>query len=158
MRKNFPFKTMLTLALVALGMSIFAASTANVQIIHNCAAPAADSVDVYVGATKLLSNFKFRTATPYTAVPAGVALTVGIAPAGSASVMDTIASFSVGPLAADSNYVVIASGVVGTGFAANPDTISTGFTLKYILNSKQTSTAGNVALDLFHGVTVLCTQ
>ena len=153
MKKNFSLKTVLTTALLALGTSIFASSTANVQIIHNCAAPLAESVDVYVGSTKLLSNFKFRTATAYTAVPAGVTLTVSIAPAGSASVMDTLASFAVGPLAADSNYVVIASGVVGSGFAANPDTLNTGFTLSYILNSKQASTTGNVALDLFHGVT-----
>lgn len=153
MRKKLSLKLSLAMALWVIGSSLFAATTANVQIIHNCAAPAADSVDVYVNGTKLLNSFKFRTATPYTAVPAGVALTVGIAPANSASVADTIKSFTVGPLAADSNYVVIASGVVGTGFAANPDMLSTAFTLDFILNSKQTTTTGNVALDVFHGVT-----
>ena len=144
---------MLSLVFIAGYVATFAAATANVQIIHNCAAPAADSVDVYVNGTKLLSNFAFRTATPYTAVPAGVVLTVGVAPKNSMSVADTLKSFSVGPLAADSNYVVIASGVVGSGFASNPDMLSTGFTLNYILNSKQSSSAGNVALDIFHGVT-----
>ncbi len=153
MRKNLSLKLMLSLVFIAGYVATFAAATANVQIIHNCAAPAADSVDVYVNGTKLLSNFAFRTATPYTAVPAGVVLTVGVAPKNSMSVADTLKSFSVGPLAADSNYVVIASGVVGSGFASNPDMLSTGFTLNYILNSKQSSSAGNVALDIFHGVT-----
>ena len=153
MRKNFSLKTMLSLVFITGYLATFATTTANVQIIHNCAAPAADSVDIYVNGTKLLSNFAFRTATPYTAVPAGVVLTVGVAPKNSMSVADTLKSFSVGPLAAESNYVVIASGVVGTGFASNPDMLSTGFTLNYILNSKQTSSAGNVALDIFHGVT-----
>ena len=153
MRQKFSLRNLLTLAFIALGLSTFATGTAYVQIIHNCAAPAADSVDVYLNGSKLLSSFKFRTATAYTAVPSGVTLTVGVAPAGSMSVADTLKSFSVGPLAADSNYVVIASGVVGTGFASNPDMLSTGFTLDYILNSKQTATAGNVNLDIFHGVT-----
>jgi len=153
MRKKFSLKLIFSSVFIACGISLFATSTANVQIIHNCAAPGADSVDVYVGSTKLLSNFKFRTATAYTAVPAGVTLTVGIAPPNSMSVADTLKSFSVGPLAADSNYVVIASGVIGNGFASNPDMLSTAFTLNYILNSKQTAPAGQVALDIFHGVT-----
>ena len=152
MKKKLSLKSTLAMALTVVAANLFAAN-ANVQIIHNCAAPAADSVDVYVNGTKLLTSFKFRTATPYTPVPAGVALTVGIAPANSMSVADTLKSFSVGPLAADSNYVVIASGVVGNGFASNPDALNTGFTLDFILNSKQSAAAGNVALNVFHGVT-----
>jgi hypothetical protein len=59
----------------------------------------------------------------------------------------------VGPLSPDSNYVVVASGVVGSGFAANPNSLSTAFDLKVIANSKQTAPAGFVTFAAFHGAT-----
>ncbi|MCW5908763.1 MAG: DUF4397 domain-containing protein [Chitinophagales bacterium] len=146
---------------IALGVVAFAgisatalAQTANVQVIHNCADPAAASVDVYVNGTLTLNNFAFRTATGFLPVPSGVALEVGVAPASSASVNDTIKSFTLGPLTAGENYVVVASGVVGTGFSANPDGRSIAFDLK-VIASAQTASAnsGEVDFTIFHGVT-----
>lgn len=130
---------------------------ANVQIIHNCADPAAATVDVWVdlgsGQVPLLPGFQFRQASAYTAVPAGATFDVFVKAPGSNAASPALANFTLGPLSSDSNYVVIASGVVGTGFAANPNSISTGFDLKIIANSKQTSPAGTTSLAVFHGAT-----
>ncbi|MFO7722555.1 MAG: DUF4397 domain-containing protein, partial [Bacteroidales bacterium] len=56
-------------------------ATARLQVIHNSADAAAAVVDVWVGGTKLLPNFAFRTASPFVDAPAGVQLDVVIAPA-----------------------------------------------------------------------------
>lgn len=146
---------------LALGVIAFAgitataiAQTANVQVIHNCADPAADSVDVYVNGTLTLNDFAFRTATGFLPVPSGVVLEVGVAPSNSTSVNDTIKSFTLGPLTAGENYVVIASGVLGTGFSANPDGRSIAFDLKVIAPAQTASAnSGEVDFTIFHGVT-----
>ena len=112
--------TVLTLAPVSL---------ARLQVIHNAADPAADSVDVYVNGALLLDNFKFRTATPYIDVPADVTLNIGVAPGTSTSVNDTLVNFQV-TLANNGKYLAVANGVLTPGnFAVNPDGRSTGFTL-----------------------------
>jgi hypothetical protein len=151
--KNF-FKNVLTTGLLVAGsLTSFAIGTANVQVIHNCAAPGADTVDVYVNGTLALPSFAFRTATPFLTLPSGITFNIGVAPAHSTSVADTLKNFAVGPLATDSNYIVIASGVVGTGFAANPNSISTALNLNVIAHALTTGTPGNVALGVFHGAT-----
>jgi hypothetical protein len=152
MRKSFSLKLMLSAALAGFWIATYA-QTANVQVIHNCADPAADTVDVWVNGAKAIPGLAFRTATSFLSIPAGVVLNVGVAPNHSSAITDTIASFAVGPLATDSNYVVIASGVVGTGFAPNPNSISTAFTLNVIANAKTSAPAGNVNLAIFHGTT-----
>ncbi len=85
------------------------APAARVQIIHNSPEPV---VDVYVGNTKILDDFEFRTATPFFYVPAETALTLGVAPASSQSVNDVIASFPA-TFTNGKTYVVVASGLVG---------------------------------------------
>ncbi|MBP6731224.1 MAG: DUF4397 domain-containing protein [Chitinophagales bacterium] len=127
---------------------------ANVQVVHNCAAPAADSVDVYLDGALLLDNFKFRTATPFVSVLAGVNHTIAVAPASSTSVADSIATFYDVILEADSSYTVFASGVVGSGFAANPNAVSTTFDLKLVAPARTASfNAGKVEFAVFHGAT-----
>lgn len=91
------------------------AQTAKLQVIHNCATAVADTVDVYAGSTKLISNFAFRTATAYIDVPAGVDIRIGIALNGSKSVSDTLAGLGQTiKLEANKEYVAIASGLVGS--------------------------------------------
>ncbi|MCS6935265.1 MAG: DUF4397 domain-containing protein [Chitinophagales bacterium] len=148
MKKFIPKFSLLALALLTSYYSFAGGASANVQVIHNCAAPAASTVDVYVNGTLFLNDFDFREATPYTQVPAGLVFNVGVAPGNSTSVNDTIASFLLGPLDADSNYVVIASGTVGTGF--NP---AIPFDLKVIPNSKTSAPAGFVNFIVHHGST-----
>ena len=59
--------------------------TARVQVIHNSADIAAQSVDVYLNNDLLLDNFNFRTASPFVDIPAGEEITIGVAPSTSMS-------------------------------------------------------------------------
>ncbi len=105
------------------------AQTAELQIIHNAADPAAATVDIYVDGTIAIDDFAFRTATTFLTLPAGVTLNVGVAPGSSTSVADTIKNFAV-TLADGQRYVAIANGVLNpANFAPNPDAASTAFTL-----------------------------
>ncbi|MFN4079449.1 MAG: DUF4397 domain-containing protein [Saprospiraceae bacterium] len=83
-----------------------------VQVIHNSPDPAAALVDVYLNGEKLLTDFAFRTATPFVQFPAEKPLTIAIAPSGSASAADAVAVFSNIVFDADQRYVVVANGVI----------------------------------------------
>jgi len=113
---------------------------ARLQVIHNAPSP---TVDIYVNDALLLNDFEFRTATPFIDVDAGVELNIGVAPAGSTSVEDTIANFPV-ILENGRTYVVTAGGVVGDE--------NTPFNL-FINDMGQESTDNDdqVALSIFHG-------
>ncbi len=127
---------------------------ANVQVIHNCADPLASSVDVYIDGTLTLNNFAFRTATSFIPLLSGVNHTIAIAPSTSTSVNDAIVSFPGINLMANSNYTVVASGVVGTGFAVNPDSRSIAFDLKIIPNTLTAAVnPAKVDFAVFHGAT-----
>ena len=146
----------LTLATLAFLSSIgySSAQTAELQVIHNSADPAAAQVDVYVNGTLTLDNFAFRTATPFVTLPAGIPVNIGIAGSNSTSVNDTLKNFSL-VLASGQRYVAIANGVLNpSNFASNPDGASTAFTL-FIQNNIQTSASmmGNVDFRVVHGAT-----
>ncbi len=127
---------------------------AKVQVVHNCADPAASIVDVYIDGAKALDDFAFRAATPFIDLLAGVNHSIAVAPSNSSSVGDAIATFNNINLAANGKYVVLASGVVGSGFSANPDGKNTGFDLKIIANAQTAATnASKVDFAIFHGVT-----
>lgn len=129
-------------------------TNAYVQFVHNCADPAADTVDVYVNGTLTFNDFAFRTATAFLPIPAGVALSVAVAPGNSTSVGDAVATFNGVQFNAGEKYTVFASGVVGTGFAVNPDGISTAFDLVVLNNARTTgSNAGLIDFNAFHGAT-----
>jgi hypothetical protein len=102
--------------------------TARLQVIHNAADPAAEIVDVYLNGGLLLDDFAFRTATPFIDAPANTPLDIGIAPSTSSSVDDAIAHIEVS-LLGGATYVAVANGVIGSGFAANPDGLDIAFTL-----------------------------
>jgi hypothetical protein len=124
---------MLGLALAALAVPAWtgdaSAATAELQVIHNAADPAAAVVDIYVNEELLLDDFAFRAATPFVDVPAGVELRIGVAPGTSAGAEDILATIPV-TLAANRRYVAVANGVLDPGaFAPNPDGRSIGFTL-----------------------------
>ena len=113
---------------------------ARAQIVHNSPSPV---VDIYFNDELALDNFEFRTATGFGYVPAGVNVTVGVAPGNSSSVNDVIASFPV-VFENGKRYVVIANGIVG-----NP---STPFTLNILENAREEA-ENNTQLELgiFHG-------
>lgn len=128
------------------------AGTASLQVIHNSADPAAAVVDVYVNGDRVLDDFAFREATPFLEVPSGVTLEIGVAPGASGSADDVLAAFPV-VLERDNRYVVFANGVLDpAGFAANPEGLSTGFSL-YPLGDVPARTWFGVKVLAFHGAT-----
>ena len=139
-------------SILAFGIAAAAhGQTANVQIVHNCPSPAAQSVDVYVGNNKALAGFRFRAATPYLALPAGLPLQIRIKPASAVSDTSNPLWFRSLTLAAGSNTIAIATGNVGAGFAANPDAISTAFDVVLLEGRQASTTAGGAQLRILHG-------
>jgi len=103
--------------------------TASLQVIHNAADPAAETVDIYLNRTLLLDDFGFRSATPFVDAPSGVNLNIAVAPSTSTGPDDAVAGFNL-TLEPDERYLVMAAGVLEpTSFAANPDGRETGFNL-----------------------------
>jgi hypothetical protein len=131
-----------------------AITTARLQVIHNAADPAADSVDIYLNGTKLLDNFAFRAATPFIDAPANQNIVVGVAPKTSSSVSDVIASFTFNLLAGE-KYIAIANGVLNpASFAPNPDGKNTAFNiLVKTMAQEKSMTSGNVEFAVMHGST-----
>lgn len=141
-------KKLLLSAFLFAGMGLSAvAQTARVQVIHNSADAAADSVDVYLNGTKLLDNFAFRTATPFIDAPAGT-VSLAVAPKNSTSVSNAI--YTVAPtLTAGQTYVVVAQGIVSTsGY-----TPSQPFQLNVFPMGKEAATTGNTEVLVAHGST-----
>ncbi len=95
--------------------------TARVQAIHNAPDSLVAVVDVYVNGELLFDDLSYRSATPFTELPAGVPIEVSVAPGNSNSVTDSLKSVKV-VLEPNATYVVVASGVIDTTrYAANPD-------------------------------------
>ena len=152
-------ESMKILILIAALTTMFSAGlkaqqTAKLQVIHNAADKAAQTVDVYVGAMKAFDNFAFQTATPFTDVPAGIPLVIGIAPGTSTSAADVLATFTV-TLDANGTYQAIANGVLTPGsFASNPDGKSIGFNLFALPNARTTGERDSLAdIRVFNGAT-----
>ena len=144
-----------TLAILVALTGAAMAQTAQVQVIHNAADPAAAVVDIYVneGADPFVPDFAFRTATPFVEVPAGVTLSIGVAPGGSDGPEDIIASFDV-VLEEDETYAVIANGVLDpSGFDPNPDGIDIAFSLYPKAGIRTSGEFHGVRVIGFHGVT-----
>ncbi|MCC5927081.1 MAG: DUF4397 domain-containing protein [Bacteroidetes bacterium] len=120
------------------------------QVIHNSADPAAAEVDIYLNGAVAIEGFEFRDATGFLELESGVEHVIGVAPAGGA----VIATFEV-TLAAATNYIAVASGVLTPGdFAANPDGIATAFNLEIIADvAQEASSNDDVIINVFHGAT-----
>lgn len=142
-------KQLLSLSVGLILTATLMAQTAKVQVIHNCADAAATQVDVYINGTLQLDDFAFRKATPFLDLPSGVNINVGIAPATSNSVNDTIASFNFN-LMNGSNYVVVASGIVSaSGYNPAP-----AFNLEvFPLGRLTSSNPANTDVLVMHGAT-----
>ncbi len=127
--------------------------TARVQIIHNAADPGAAVVDIYLGETLAVDDFEFRNATPFLDLPAGVELSIGVAPGTSSSSAEALATFPV-TLTEGETYSVVANGVLDpSSFATNPDERPTGFNL-WVTNSNESfSDTSNTYFYIIHGAT-----
>ena len=114
---------------------------ARLQIIHNSPSP---TVDIWVGNTPFLTDFEYRSATPYVTVPAGTTLQIGVAPSPSSSPSDIIATFPAN-FSPDSTYIAIATGIVGNG--------DTPFDLLVVEGARETATSDDVDFIINHGST-----
>jgi hypothetical protein len=146
MKKQFLFSALLALAASA------NAQTTRVQVIHNCADLAADSVDVYLNGSILLDNFAFRTATPFVDVTAGSPITLSVAPKTSTSVADTFFSVTV-TLDPTRKYILVANGIESaTGYSPASTTVPFRLSVSDIAR-EAAATSGNTDLLVMHGAT-----
>lgn len=102
-------KPLLLLSFVIISAVSYSQS-ARVQVIHNSADALTATVDVYVNGMLTLDNVNFRTASPFTDLPAGVPLIVGVAPDDSTSASDAFYTETF-TLTENEIYVIIAGGI-----------------------------------------------
>lgn len=124
-------------------------STARVQLIHNSADIAAQTVDIWLGNELLIDNFQFRTATPFVDVPANQDLNVTIAPANSSEFTDGLASFTFN-LEGGNKYVLVAGGLVSSD-GQSPETPINIFSFEAA--REMAMMQGNTDVLVFHGST-----
>ncbi len=86
-------------------------STARVQLIHNAADMAAQTVDIWFNDQLAIDNFQFRTATPFVDAPAGIDFDVTVQPWNSTDTTNGLARFTYN-LAGGSKYILVANGIV----------------------------------------------
>ncbi len=144
--------TTLITAMLFGGITQTQAQTANLQIIHNCADAAANTVDIYAGTTLIADNLQFRYATPTFTVPANTNIVVGVAPGTSTSSSQSIATFTVN-FASNSRNIVVADGIVSpTGYT--PSNTVTPFTLNtFTAGLAAAPNATTTSLLVHHGST-----
>ncbi len=122
---------------------------ARLQVIHNCAATDAGTVDVWLNGSVLVDDFEFRTAAGFIDAPAGEFFDVSIT---GPMASDTAGALHKQTFILESNmkYIVVASGTIGSG---NYDP-ATPFTLEVIADAREASmTSGNVDVIVWHGST-----
>jgi len=127
---------------------------ARAQIVHNSADPAAAVVDIYANGGLLVGGLAFRDATEFVDVPADTPLLIEIYPEG-ADPNTTDAAFTLEGAQFDEGetYMVIANGVLGDGFADNPDGIDTAFDLYVLPASESHGNAAESSFFVWHGST-----
>ncbi len=128
--------------------------TAQIQVVHNAADPAAEAVDIYVNGALAIDDFAFRSATPFIELPAYLPHAISVAPPTSASVDDALVTIPAS-LGEGENYQAVANGVLDpTAFAVNPDGVSTGFELIILPGARTTANvSGEVDFRVLHGAT-----
>jgi hypothetical protein len=138
-----------------------------VQVIHNAADVAANSVAVWAGLPgspvflPAIPNFGFRTATPAltglgAAIPffsdaVGVPLMVNVTDPNAAAASPALSSIQLS-LGVGANIVIANGNVRPRLLAPNPDNISTAFNLVQFVD-RQTVSSSTVRLLIFHGAT-----
>ncbi len=115
---------------------------ARAQIIHNSPSP---TVDIWVNGVLLVTEFEYRSATPYVDVPAEVELNIVVAPSPSTSPADGVAAFTA-TLDEDGTYVIIASGIVG-------DSVSPFALAVYDMGQEASSLPVTIDILGYHGAT-----
>ncbi|WP_417358019.1 DUF4397 domain-containing protein [Flavobacterium sp.] len=135
-------------AIFLLALNCVTAQTARVQVIHNCADLAAQTVDVYLNGTILLNDFAFRTATPFIDAPAGEEITIVVAPGNSSSADDGIYTLST-TLTENEKYILVANGIVSaTGYSPNQ-----AFEISVYSGAREMAMSSGTDILVNHGAT-----
>lgn len=143
--------TMLLSFIIGMSSNILNAqnSNARIQVIHNSADIAAETVDVWLDNTLLIDNFKFRTASPFIDAPANQEFRVSIK--GPDSDVNSTALWSRQyNLEPGETYVLVANGIVST-FGYEP--VIPFDIYVYPLGREMANQTGNTDLLVFHGST-----
>ncbi len=145
-------KTKLNLAFFALFLFAFigsvSAQTARLQIIHNSADAAVETVDIFVNGAEFLTDVSFRQATGFMDVASGVDLNIVVAPA-DAGIENGVGPVTVN-LTENETYIAVASGIVSeSGY-----TPSEPFSLELYTGARESANeTDEVDLLVYHGVT-----
>lgn len=126
---------------------------ARIEVIHNSADAAAEVVDVFINEAEAISDFEFRTTTGFITLPAGMPLTIQVAPDG-AGLAGALPAIEIPFLASGETYIAIADGIVSaTGYS--PDATAAPFGLQIYAGAREvaTSGAGNTDVLVYHGST-----
>jgi len=135
-------------AIFLLALNCVTAQTARVQVIHNCADLAAQTVDVYLNGTILLNDFAFRTATPFIDAPAGEEITIVVAPGNSSSADDGIYTLST-TLTENEKYILVANGILSaTGYSPNQ-----AFEISVYSGAREMAISSGTDILVNHGAT-----
>jgi len=128
-------------------------SMARLEVIHNSADAAAAVVDVFVNGAELIPDFAFRTTTGFIDVPAGMPLSIEVAPDG-AGLGGALPPIDIPFLGSGKTYIAIANGIVSpTGYS--PSAVDAPFGLDIYDEAREaaTSSATNTDVLVYHGST-----
>jgi hypothetical protein len=126
---------------------------ARVEIIHNSADAAAAVVDVFVNGEEAVPNFAFRTTTGFITLPAGMPLSIEVAPDG-AGLGGALPAIEIPFLGSGKTYIAIANGIVSpSGY--NPSAMMAPFGLHIYDEAREAATSGasNTDVLVYHGST-----
>ncbi len=130
-------------------LPVFEAGSARVQVIHNAADLAAETVDVWLNDDLLLDDFSFRTASPFVDAPAGINLRINIKGPDSTDPNDPIWSNNY-VLEDGKTYVLVANGIVS---ASGYDPVEPFDIYVYDMGRESASMSDNTDVLVFHGST-----
>jgi hypothetical protein len=123
--------------------------SAMVQVIHNSADAILSEVDIWLDDELLLDNFAFRSATPFTFIPANTEITLSVCTANSQDPSNPLWTQNY-TLVEDENYILVADGII------SPEGYDplTPFTLHvYTGASLESAVPSNTDILIFHGST-----
>lgn len=130
-----------------IGFSAPIQQTARVQVIHNSADAAAESVDVWLNDNLLLDNFTFRSASPFVDAPAGVEFTIAIQGPDSQNPDNPVWSNTY-ELEAGMTYILVADGLINS---AGYQTFEPFNIAVYPMGREMANQSGNTDVLVHHG-------
>ena len=127
---------------------------ARIEIIHNSSDAAAAVVDVFVNGAEAVPDFAYRTTTGFITLPAGMPLSIEVAPDG-LGLAGALPAIDIPFLGSGKTYIAIANGIVsGTGY--DPSSMDAPFGLHiYDQGREEAANQGMNETDVlvYHGST-----